>query len=86
MIPEIRATVDELSCGVDNTNFGELMAYETWLRAQVWRPDPRRGSGLVLDSDMERAAEAFRSLVVAYKLKDWNAIKEHARTAYQALI
>jgi hypothetical protein len=85
MIPDIRATVDELSQGVDNTSAGELMLFETWLRGNIWQRRPDLGGGITIDRNMERAAQAFASLMPAYRRKDWDAIKQHARTAHEAL-
>ncbi len=82
MIPEIRATVDDLSRAKDTTNMEELMRYEEWLRAHVWQ---RTGGGVLVDHDIESAAQAFEPLVPAYRRRDWEAIKTYAAKVHAAL-
>jgi len=84
-VADILVIADDLSHGVDDTDAGTLNQCQVWLKEHATQPRPDGTPGVIVDRNMQCAAEAFGALIQAYEKEDWPALKRHARVIQKAL-
>lgn len=84
-IADIRVIIEDLSHGVDDTDAGTLGQCHAWLKEHATQPRPDGAEGVIVDRNVQCAAEAFSALIEAYEKQDWSTVKRRARVIQQAL-